>query len=421
MQVNGIIAEYNPFHNGHQYHMDKLRTLTHADYTVVVMSGDFTQRGAPALFAKHERAKMALSSGADLVLELPLYYACGSAEYFAGGSIALLDKLHVVDTVGFGSECGQLDKLQKLSDILLAEPVSYRQSLKQYIKQGLSFPVARRQALMECFPDETDLEELLSSPNNILGIEYCKALQDRKSSIQPLTIKREGADYHASKLPTLASHSSFSSALALRTAMATDGKTALTAPDFCQTQMPASACKVLQESWHRQGPIFDESLSALLHYKLLLEQSNGFCSYVDVSEELSDGILNKLPAYQTFSQFAKLLKTKEMTYTRVCRCLLHILLDMKQKHLADYIRQDYVPYARVLGFRRSATPLLHAIKKNSDIPLVTKLADAKNVLTGTAFSMLTEDIRAAHLYQSLLTSQYGVPVENEYTKELIIL
>lgn len=410
MRVNGIIAEYNPFHNGHKYHLDTFRKQTDADYTVVVMSGDFTQRGAPALLPKHERAKMALAGGADLVLELPLYYACGSAEYFAGGAVALLDKLGVIDYLGFGSEDGDIDRILEAAELLQAEPPAYREELKKGIRQGMTYPKARRQALCACFPDADDFETLLSTPNNILGIEYCRALLSRASTIKPLTIKRTGASYHTRKVQA---DKSYSSALSLRTALEDRDDVTL-----CMDQMPASAYAVLQKNWHQRCPVFDSDLSLLLHYKLTAEAPKGFTRYVDVSEELSDRIQNRLPEYLNYAQFVSLLKTKETTYTRVSRCLLHILLDMKQEVLADYLRMDYVPYARILGFRKDASPLLHRIKEASRIPLLSKLADAKALLAAPAYRMLCDDIRAAHLYQTLLTSRYGLPVENEYTKEI---
>ena len=413
MYINGIIAEYNPFHNGHKYHLEALKEKSGADYTVVVMSGDFTQRGAPALLPKHERARMALQNGADLVLELPLYYACGSAEYFASGAVALLDRLGCIQSLGFGSEGGDIAQLQEIAELLQSEPPAYRQELKKGIRSGLTYPQARRKALAACFPDNAHFETLLSSPNNILGIEYCRALLARVSTIEPMTIKRIGAAYHTSGI---LQDGLYSSALSLRTALSeTDS------PDVCFGQMPDTAAKIIQKSWQKSCPVFDTDLSHVLHYKLLSEAHKGFTEYVDVSEDLSDRILRKLPEYLSYSQFCSLLKTKETTYTRISRCLLHILLNMKQDTLADYIRMDYTPYARILGFRKDASPLLHELKQKSEIPLVTKLADAKNLLTEQAYGMLMDDVGASHLYQTILTAKFGRPVEHEFTKELVIV
>lgn len=456
MLVNAIIAEYNPFHNGHKYQLDTCKTQAGADYTIVVISGDFTQRGAPALLPKHERARMALLGGADLVLELPLYYACGSAEYFANGAVALLDKLGVVNYLCFGSECGDIQKIQEIAELLQDEPPAYRESLKQALKNGMTYPQARKEALcsffagaessssitqdsrcQKCPAGQIPLTELLSTPNNILGIEYCRALMMRKSSILPFTIQRLGAAYHES---ALSGSELNASALAIRTALTegmgfsvhmpfTKANTGHMKPDneiapalaLCRDMLPPSSYEILCENWQKRCPVFEDDLSHVLHFKLLSEAEKGFSDYVDVTEDLSDRIVKRLPQFLSFSQFCTLLKTREMTYTRISRCLLHILLDMKRKTLADYIRQDYVPYARILGMKQSAAPLLHAVKQNGSLPLVSKLADADKLLSAEAFAMLKDDIRAAHLYQSILTSRYGVTIENEYQQKFQML
>lgn len=239
MKVTGIIAEYNPFHNGHKYHIEKAKELTGADYVIVVMSGNFTQRGIPAFTDKYTRTRMALSCGADLVLELPLYYAAGSAEYFATGAVSLLDRLGVVDSLCFGSECGNIDALMHVASVLYNEPDSYKKLLQDALKSGQNYPAARHNALLQylsmqpserdavngnaidcdtvacaAITDVTDYEQILSSPNNILGIEYCKALLKLNSSITPYTIRREGGGYNDDTLSAVNS-----SALAIRTAL----------------------------------------------------------------------------------------------------------------------------------------------------------------------------------------------------------
>ena len=191
MKVTGIIAEYNPFHQGHAYHLARARELTGADRLLVVMGGNFMQRGEPAIVDKYARAEMALKNGADLVLELPAAAATGSAEYFAEGAVELLDASGVVDALCFGSELGKLAPLEKAAALLLEEPEEYRQLLREELKRGKNFPEAREIALSAFFPER----ELLSAPNNILAIEYLKALKRRKSSIEAVTIPRLG-NYH---------------------------------------------------------------------------------------------------------------------------------------------------------------------------------------------------------------------------------
>ena len=190
MKVNGIIAEYNPFHNGHLYQLETSRKRTGADYTVVVMSGNFTQRGEAAILSKYVRTEMALRCGADLVLELPALFAAGSAEFFATGAAALLDRLGVVDYLCFGSECGNAKKLTELAKILAEEPEDFKRLLQGKLAQGMNFPAARASALQEAFPSAEDIDVILKAPNNILGLEYAKALLCRGSAIKLCTITR---------------------------------------------------------------------------------------------------------------------------------------------------------------------------------------------------------------------------------------
>jgi predicted nucleotidyltransferase len=203
MKTIGIVAEYNPFHNGHLYQLQASRGQTGADCAVVVMSGNYTQRGEPAIVDKWARAEMALHSGADLVIELPVAYAMGSAEYFAYGAVKLLDSLNAVNMICFGSEAGSIEKLSAAAAILADEPESYKSYLKDYLSKGLSFPAARQKAISSYCKNtygKDDLSSLLKSPNNILGIEYLKALRRLKSNIVPMTIERVGNEYNQAEL-----------------------------------------------------------------------------------------------------------------------------------------------------------------------------------------------------------------------------
>ncbi len=408
MKVNGIIAEYNPFHNGHKYQMDTSRRITGADYTVVIMSGDFVQRGAPALLDKHRRAEMALRCGADLVLELPAIFSASSAEYFSMGAVSTLDKLGVVTHLCFGSECGDVDVMAKVAEILLEEPEDFSATLQKYMKQGVSYPNARNWAMFQHYPFLEAYRNVFNTPNNILGIEYIKALKRRDSNMLPVTVRRTGAGYHDRMMDT-----EYCSALALRQALYS-GKT----PDFMKSQMPAESWEILQQSLEDSSIICSNDFSDLLYYKLLLERENGYQEYLDVSSDLSDRICRNLDCYHDFDNFCDLLKTKNMTYTRISRCLLHILLNIRQEDVAFCKKLDYAAYARVLGMRRDAHELLSAIKEQSSIPLVTKLADAEKYLDADALHMLAQDILVSHIYRSVTphfkersrTSEYSIPI-----------
>lgn len=411
MKINGIIAEYNPFHNGHKYQLEESKRRTGADYTIVVISGNFVQRGAPALLDKHSRAEMALRCGADLVLEIPAVYATSSAEYFATGAVSLLDRLNVVTDLCFGSECGEVSLLTEVASILLTEPEEFTHSLKGFLRDGYSYPNARTAAMIQYSPSLAYNREIFSSSNNILGIEYIKAIRRQKSSMTPVTIKRQGAGYHA-----LVPDTEYCSALSIRHAL-WEGKDA----SCLQAYMPEAANRLLADRLNRGKLVRSNDFSAVLYYKLLSEREYGFEKYLDVSAALSDRIVNRLDEYVTFDAFCDLLKTKEMTYTRISRCLLHILLNITKEDMALCNELSYTPYARVLGFRRSAEPLLGIIKERSSIPLVTKLADAEKILPEDSFPMLKQDIQISQLYQGIAARFSEHQPLNEYTIPLVII
>lgn len=411
MKVNGVIAEYNPFHNGHKYHLVESKRLTGADYTVVVISGNFIQRGDPALVDKHTRTEMALKNGADLVLELPTVYSASSAEYFATGAVSLLDKLGVVTHLCFGSECGDTAPLRKIASILLEEPEDYVRELKLKLKEGVSYPAARNSALILHCPSLTENSNIFSSPNNILAIEYIKAIMKQDSKMEPFTIRRLGAGYHDP-----APYSGYCSALSIRQALA-DGRGLTSVAHY----MPDSARELLSERLIPDRGICANDFSSALYYKLLSEKESGFDKYLDVSADLSNRICRQLPKYKNFDDFCDLLKTKELTFTRISRCLLHILLNLTKEDMEICSELKHTPYARVLGFRRDAEALLGAVREHASIPLVTKLADAEKLLPTDTYLMLKQDIQISQLYYGVAAGLAGRTPANEYSIPLVIV
>ncbi len=411
MKVNAIVAEYNPFHNGHKYHMTEASRQTGADYTIIIMSGNYVQRGAPALLDKYTRARMALECGADLCLELPTCYAASSAEFFATGAVALADRLGVVTNLCFGSESGEIQILQQIASILLEEPEGYRNYLKAGLRQGLSYPIARTNALLQYDSSLSAYRDVLGTPNNILGIEYVKALMRRQSNISPITTMRVGASYHDRRLGEFQC-----SAQAIRQALQSGQSL-----DILCNQMPDNVFALMQQAHRDNRFLRSNDFSSALHYKLICESKNGYEQYLDISPELSDRIVKNLYRFNDYTGFCDLLKSKDMTYTRISRCLLHILLDIRKDTLRQNIRLDYVPYAKILGFRKDSTELLGAIKTKSSIPLVSKLADAKELLPEASHTMLREEIRMNDIYQSVLAQKSKYPMANEYSTPLVII
>ncbi len=411
MKTVGLITEYNPFHNGHAYHIEKAKMLTGADRVIVVMSGDFVQRGAPAVMPKHLRAESALLSGASLILELPVCFATGSAEYFAQGSISLLNRLGCIDSICFGSECGDLHLLKEIAQILADEPIEYQTALRQALKDGASFPAARQKAL-NIYSDK--YSEILALPNNILGIEYLKALAKLHSKMEPFTIKRIGAGYHDMDID-----GQFSSATAIRSdiyQLADVNFSSESIPlTHIQTQVPSSCHELMKKNYQTRYPVKSDDFSLLLKAKLLSETADSLSHYLDISPELANRILRLRNNYLSFEQFCDLLKTKELTRSRISRSFIHVLLGITNDWLTAM--KAPVPYARILGFRKDHADLLGILKQTSVIPLITSTARA--VLADTARQMLELDIYASDLYESAITDLYGAPFHNELTKQIV--
>lgn len=453
MKTAGIIVEYNPFHSGHQLHIERTRQETGADYVIAVMSGSFVQRGEPALTDKYYRTQMALLGGADLVLELPVLFSTGSAGDFAAGAVSLLDKLGVVDSLCFGSECGDISPFLQAASFLAEETPAFSALLQAHLRNGLSFPHARALAFAACFSDSCAAaqknalkgqgaplsvpEGFLTSPNNILGLEYCSALLKRNSRIRPFTVKREGAGYHDTAL----SHSQNpSSAAAIRQALyRSEMSDTHFAPQSSAQNAPSDSAGRLSSAWAAISPALPEpqekiwldilsqkrllyarDLSKELRYRLLLDEPGGFAQYAEVNRELSDKLRKCCLNFSDWDSLCDALKSKELTYSRISRALCRILLSLRQDDLLRARSADYVPYARILGFRRQSVPLLSAIRKNSGIPLLSKLADARHLLPPDSLRMLQQDILAAHVYESALAEKTGMLPCNEYTRQICI-
>ena len=416
MKVAGVITEYNPFHNGHKYQLEQIKRQTSADYIVVVMSGDFVQRGEPAIIDKYERTRMALLSGADLVLELPSVFATASAEFFAGGGVSVLKNTGVVDTLCYGVESVDHELTKLVAGVLKNPPAEYSASLARLIQGGMSFPAARSRALCEYFRDTYDnasekLDAFIASPNNILAIEYEKALMD--CDITGFPIQRVGEGYHS-----IDSTSEFSSATAVRGVISTlidiDKHNTITnmqldnswiSAKFSQL-MPSDCADILVNCILGGHIVFPDDISEMLYYRLLTGKYKGFAQYADCTKELSAKIVKNIYKYESFTQFCNLLKSKNLTYTRISRVLTHILLGIEND---DFNICMDNPYLRILGFKKSSGELMHLLKKRASAPIITKVADAP-------YELISKDIFAADLYGRLCHSQ-----QNEFTHGVVII
>lgn len=402
MKVCGIIAEYNPFHKGHEYQMKRIREDLGADHIVVVMSGDLVQRGGPALLEKHLRTEMALRCGADLVLELPVSVSTASAEAFADGGIRLLASLGVVTHICFGAETDS-PLLHRIADLFADEDPEFKRILSSFLSEGFSMPAAREEAAAACLKDP-EVRMILRQPNNILAIEYLKSLRRNHLTCEPWILIREGEGYHSELLKD----STFASASAIRKE--------LQAGNFVQVLpfLPDPVREIVSQAAIQEQFLFEKDLDTLLFYRLFCEEEDSLILYSDVDADLARRILRYRNEYQGFSSFAEKLGSRSLTRSHARRALLHILFQIKKNSPEGL-------YARILGFRKQSAPLLSAVKKNASTVLFSKQADADSLLSRAQQKVYMETIAASNLCETIRSAKSGVPFRHEYSKPVVIL
>ncbi len=412
MKVVGLVTEYNPFHKGHLYHMEKSKQLTGADYCICVMSGNFVQRGTPAIIDKWNRAKSALLSGMDIVIELPIHYSVSSAEFFASAAVSLLHNTGVVDSICFGSELGSLDKLDALADIFIEEPRDYKMLLQAHLKSGHNFPSARSLALNDYEGDS--YSEIINNPNNILGIEYLKALKRLKSHIKAYTIERIGAGYHDNS-----SDVNIASATAIRNQIQT-----ASSPQNAdiENMLPSESYSILKAGIsNKQAPVFPADVFALLRYKLLCTPEKQLANILDISEGLENRIKTAIKSANSYDELIDMLMTRRYPKTKLHRALIHILLDIDKNSFDVFSNNGYSQYIRVLGFRKDAQALMRKIKHNSSLPVLGKIKGSEKALTSLQQKMLTDEIRATEIYNTIILNKYNIKMKNDYSIPLIMV
>ena len=382
MKAVGLVTEYNPFHNGHLYHLNKAMELTGADISVAVMSGDFVQRGEPAVLDKYTRTSMALNSGVNLVVELPVNYAVSSAESFAAGALKVLDYIKA-DSIAFGSESGDIERLSKLAHILCDNEDTLYKEISKCTANGISYAAAR-QKVVEKLTDK-DTAAMLTSSNNILAVEYLKAIIKNNYAIKPYTVQRQGDSYNDTDI-----RSEYASATALRENLKADN---------ISEYIPVKAGLILSSNTNY---IYPDDITEALFTRLLdiLFASNydknvfieNVMQYPDVSKEIAgrlyksamDMITRTVPQRSeskdnwafSFGSLCEHIKTKEVPLSRIKRALVRITLGLDKKHMEKYANE---PYIRVLGFDKKGQEYLSYIRKTVEVPLITKTADYRRV------------------------------------------
>ena len=408
-KVLGIVGEYNPFHNGHLYHLQQSKKLTSSNYTVAVMSGNFTQRGSTALIDKWSRSEIAIRCGIDLVLELPTLYATSSAENFAEGSIKLLNSLKVVDYISFGAETSNIDILENLADVLYREPREYKNILSHELGKGLSFPKARENALMLYLNDIRKYVNVLSSPNNILGVEYLKALKKYKSNIKPVSIARFETGYNDTNYTA-----NIASATAIRNIVKNGGF------DILRRLLPDPSYSILMQNIKQGHVIPDLSVfERQIIYNLRKMDVSEIAELPDVSEGLEFSLKKAANTCNNIVEFLNTVKSKRYTSTRIQRILVYCLLGITKKDML--LSRKTNPYVRVLALNQRGKFLISEIAKaNPKLEIITSVKRfVDNNSNKNLKLMLDKDIFATNVYT--IGYDYDSLNNLDFTKKIITI
>jgi predicted nucleotidyltransferase len=407
MRAVGLVTEYNPFHNGHLHHLRESLRVTGAEASVAVMSGHFLQRGEPAMVDKWVRTEMALAAGVDLVFELPFAFACNSAPHFAVGAVQTLDALGVVDSLCFGSEAGDLARLNKVATVLVERQEEIESLTAARLRDGVNYPVARSEVLVGLLPEVP--AEILNSPNNILGIEYLKALCSTNSRIEPSTIKRLGAGYHDTDVTA-------------QIASATGIRRMIAAGEEIECLLPQPCRKVLDEALRAGRSLDTGRLFVALQSQMLQEAETLNEIYL-----VDDGIDRRLNLAAlkagSFDELVSGIKSRQWTLTRIQRILMYVLLQVKAVEMKAFMQTGPL-YLRLLGSSERGRKILARARRRKKLPIIADPARATNTLrkfyrNRSAYQQLAEemlrlDLRATRIYGLLQGERSGEYLNQDY-------
>ena len=407
MRTVGLVTEYNPFHNGHLHHLRQSLRMTGADASVAVMSGHFLQRGEPALVDKWVRTEMALAAGVDLVFELPFAFACNSAPHFAMGAVQSLNALGVLDSLCFGSEAGDLAQLDKVASVLVERQDELARLTAARLRDGISYPVARSSVVAGFLPETPP--DILASPNNILGIEYLKALRSSGSRLVPYTIKRLGAGYHDTDMTS-------------QVASATGIRQMIAAGKGVDSWLPKACRKTLNEAL-QAGRHLDAGRLFIALQSHLLQESEVLRDVYLVDDGIDRRI--SLAALQagSFADLVAEVKSRQWTQTRIQRILMYLLLQVKATEMQAFLQVGPL-YLRLLGSSERGRKILARARRRKSLPIIADPARATNTLRKfyrhrSTFQQLAEemlrlDLRATRIYALLQQQPSGDYLNQDY-------
>ena len=398
MKTAAVIAECNPFQKGHEYLIRRVREETGADRILLLLSGDYVQRGLPAVTERRVRAEMALRCGADLVLSYPTRYATSSAEAFAYHAVSMIVSLGCADVLAFGSECGDLGALKEAAAFFLDESEKFKENIRANLQSGDTFAAARAKAAGK-------YAALIGSPNNILAVEYLKALAKTGSGMEAYTVKRAAyADISASRIRTQLAEGGRKDEFSAGKPEKEIGR------QNAANAIPPEACELLRKDLSVNGMVQEDDYSLLLHDRILrADTADDLTKYHEVTPALAGSILSLRKEYRGFEAFASALHTKNRTHSAVNRALLHIALGIEKSEKSAYFTQ-------ILGFRTDAGELMKKIAKSSSVPVVAKAANAAGILDPDEMSLFREEMRVCDLFEGIRAGNAGRAFQPEIAK-----
>lgn len=416
MSVIGIVCEYNPFHKGHEYQIQQAKQITGADHVICFMSGNFLQRGVPALADKYTRALIALRCSVDAVFEIPFVYSTSSARDYAYAAVSMMNSLNCIDYISFGAETASIDILSLIADIVTTEPKEISVSIKALAASGMSYGAARAQAISEylhCRPDsslnisQSELDSVLSSPNNILAIEYLAALNKTRSHIKPVPIPRVCAGYNSTT-----ADNDICSATAIRKMLLGGDIHRL------ERHVPEQCYSILSKAYGISFPVFDNDMSVYLSYSRMTNPDIARCA--DMDTDLSNR-LSRLDVNMSFSDTATALKCRNYTLTHIQRGLLHVITKLTNDDLNAFKAGGWIYYINMLGLRTASSKLIGQIKTASDIPVITKNREIRSSVSAAGQKMFRYDELASDLYRNMIYQAHGHSIAPDHKHSVILV
>lgn len=405
MRTVGIVCEYNPFHNGHLNHMRLAAAQPDGEFVVCVISSDFLQRGEPAILPKNLRAESAVLNGADLVFELPSVFSCSSAEFYASSAVQMMGRLGIVDSLVFGSENNDIDLLKQIAALLVEEPAAYKLTLKNHLSSGVSFAKARSLAVSEYLGND-DVPEVAEGSNNILGIEYIKAIMRESLPINTVSVPRIAEEYKSEAI-----EGRYPSATAIRQSLASDGLESV--KDF----LPSSTYELLENFYEYKSEFINmELLKDAIFYRIASLSMSELAQFHGVSEGFENRLKASLSGASTVKDYIETCATKRYPKTRIARILIHILLDLKGDE-AEAIWAKGPLYARLLAASKKGMSLIPVLERNSSIPVFTSLKPFYQNARPSWKTLLDYEIKASDIYSTAA----GLPTGRDYTTKFNLI